>query len=154
MAADFTPFTGTITIAPGARSGTFAFSINNDAIVEANETFLASLTGAGNASVNSTYSEVVTINDDEVGAVRFYVNDSSVTEGGTMQITASLDGTTATDTVARLASVNGTATVTSDYTGFDAYFTIPAGQQVVTVQIPTVQDATPEADENFSLLVL
>ncbi|MEQ9289543.1 MAG: Calx-beta domain-containing protein [Cyclobacteriaceae bacterium] len=100
---DFTDFvtTETISIAEGASSGSVTFTVVDDNIVDATESFTALISdlsvGAGNTSPDDTYdasinvsTNTMTITDNDTA--EFTIADGSGTEGGTalMTITSNL----------------------------------------------------------------
>ncbi|HEY0073452.1 MAG TPA: Calx-beta domain-containing protein [Abditibacteriaceae bacterium] len=62
--SDYTASNGTLAFAPGETTKTFSVSIRGDAIVEADETLYALLTGAINTTISKARGKGTVINDD------------------------------------------------------------------------------------------
>lgn len=69
---DLVQFSGTLNFAPGVTSQTLRVAIYNDSSVEANETFLVSLSAAVNASLQRSSATVTIVNDDSGGRFLHY----------------------------------------------------------------------------------
>ncbi|MEC5126218.1 Calx-beta domain-containing protein, partial [Verrucomicrobiales bacterium BCK34] len=133
----------------------FSFDTEQDAIVEADETFdivlsnPASTTGAG--IVVGTSSTTTTIIDDDTAAVT--IEDVSVSEDGTMTFTATLDTAVQDGFSIDVLFTDGTATGgNTDYDGMTQTITFTGGageEQTFTVALNN--DAIVESDETFTL---
>jgi CSLREA domain-containing protein len=76
---------GSTTIAAGGATGTTTLiaTINGDAVVEANETFVINLTAPGNATISDNQGQGTITNDDTAGIVLTQsAGSTDVTEGG------------------------------------------------------------------------
>lgn len=81
---------------------------------------------------------------------QFSVNNTLVSEGGSLSFTVTRSGSTAGSHAVGYATANGTAN-SSDYTPASGTLTFTAGQTAKTVTVPTQQDAVVEADETLFL---
>ncbi len=80
------------------------------------------------------------------------IDDVSVTEGGRVEFTVSLDKTWGEDVTLTWDTSDGTATDGSDYTGQTGQtLTIAAGQQSATITVQTADDSDDETDETFTI---
>ena len=91
----------------------------------------------------------------EMLAITVTIADQSVTEGGTMVFSATIDNYSPTDIVIEITTIDDTAIAPDDYAGITTpiIITIPAGTLVgdITIPITTVQDNIYEPDEVFVL---
>ncbi len=151
---DYTAITGaTLTFAVGATSQTFNVSVLGDALDEANETVLVSLSGATNATVSATTGTGTgTITDDD-GEPTLSINSPSVTEGdsGSTDLTFTVTLSAASGqqvTVAWAEGTGGTATSGTDYTAITgAMLTFAAGTTSQTFTVAVLGDVLDESDE-------
>ena len=141
-------FTGT-----KGETKTFDVSTNEDAVLEANETFTVSMSVSGTTlgnSITSTDTGTGTINNDDSSTVT--VNDASASEGNSMTFTVTLS-----------EAVQGGLTVTPDFTDVTATegtdydenttglsFTGTKGE-TKTFTVSTDEDAVLEANETFTV---
>jgi cellulase/cellobiase CelA1 len=99
-ASDFTPFSGTLTFAPGETSKTVAVKVAGDARQEANETFQIALSSPTGATLSKATATATIVNDDG---------------------TTPTNPTTPTTPTPTGARIQATTTVTSDWgTGYTA----------------------------------
>ena len=131
---------------------TVTVAINNESLVEATETFIASLaaaTPAGGRSINTGDTGTGTITDNDTGT--FTVNDVTVDEAaGTLTFTVSLDNPIDIPIAVDVSYANGTATGGIDFDSGTDLVTFPpesTASQIVTVAIN--DDNIVEATENF-----
>ncbi|WP_231582729.1 Calx-beta domain-containing protein [Pedobacter sp. BMA] len=153
--ADYTATNGTLTFPAGSAAGTtlsFTVPINDDNVVEATETFSASLsniTGGVVTIATATANVSITDNDTSVATVTPGVDgNENGPVSGTFTITLSKPSSTDTQIT---FSVGGTATEGTDYTAITKTVTIPAGQTTATVTIPVVTDNIVEGNETVEL---
>ena len=141
-------FTGT-----KGETKSFTVSTDEDAVLEANETFTVSLTVSGTTlsdRITATDTGTGTINNDDSTAVT--VNDASASEGNSMTFTVTLS-----------EAVQGGLKVTPDFTDVTATegtdydenttalsFTGTKGE-TKTFTVSTTEDAALEADETFTV---
>ena len=155
---DFSPAGGSITIAAGDTSGSFTIQIEDDAIVDLQETVVVTATSetAGGDAVR-TEGEVRTriIDDDGTLEVSVAADQVVVAEGGEATFTVTLAGTIAEDlefTYSTGAS-GDTAIGGQDYTAAsDATLTIAAQESSATITVSVSADDEEElTDETFTV---
>ena len=158
---DYTAITGgTLTFAVGATSQTFDVSVTGDALDETNETVIATLSNAANATI-STASGTGTITDDDAAptAITLTVDDSSVGEGAgatTITVTATVDGTTrfgaaTTVTVSVAGSGAAGAVDFAVVTDFDVEIAAGAASRAGTFTLTPTDDTEDETDETITV---
>ena len=138
-------FTGT-----AGETETFTVSTDEDAVLEANETFTVGLTVSGTTlSITSTDTGTGTINDDDGATIT--INDASASEGSSMTFTVTLDKAVQGGLKVTPSYTNGTA-ASSDYTKNTTAlsFTGTAGE-TKTFSVSTTEDAVLEANETFTV---
>ena len=138
-------FTGT-----AGETETFTVSTDEDAVLEANETFTVSLTVSGTTlSITSTDTGTGTINDDDGATIT--INDASASEGASMTFTVTLDKAVQGGLTVTPSYTNGTA-ANSDYTKNTTAlsFTGTTGE-TKTFSVSTDEDAVLEANETFTV---
>ncbi|RYX78251.1 tandem-95 repeat protein, partial [bacterium] len=155
---DYLTASGTLTFAAGSPAGTtktFTVAINDDNIVEANETFSAILSSVSTPLVNiGTGTATVTIidNDSSIASITAGVNgDETGPINGTFIVTLSKPSSTETQIT---YSVAGTATEIDDYDAIAKTITIPAGQTTGTITIPVKTDNVTENTEDVVIKLL
>ena len=150
--SDYTAVTSVMTIASGLETGLVQVASTQDVLVEGNETFTLSLTGA-TGGVLLDPQAVGTIFDDDVPPDLF-VLAASVNEGGTAEVIVSLTSPAPSEVTFDFSTSNGTAVSGSDYSSVvSSPQTIPTNGQLVTIAVPTTQDALDEIDEDFTAAV-
>jgi Calx-beta domain len=148
---DFTALSGTVTIAQGATSATISIPVINDAIVEANETVIITLSSvtAGVGVIGTPSSATNTISSDDTATVSIVVTTNGNETGPVSAVfTVTQTVVSSTNTVINLTR-GGTSTITSDYTSPGTTVTIPAGSTTATLTHPVVNDAIVEGDETL-----
>jgi uncharacterized delta-60 repeat protein len=156
--SDYTTAAGTLNWADGDTANkTITVPILNDALVEFDETFTITLSGAtGGASIGAVHTTTVTIQSDEVpvpGTVRMVSAAVSVSEtAGTVNLSVERivgsDGPVSID----YATQAGTATAGSDYTSTSGTLNWADGDTAnKTITVPILNDAAYEVDETFAV---
>ena len=140
-------FTGT-----KGETKTFTVSTDEDAVLEADETFTVGLTVSGaptGTTVTASDTGTGTINDDDSTAVT--VNDANADEGDGMTFTVTLSEAVQGGLKVTPSYTNGTAAST-DYTKNTTAlnFTGTKGE-TKTFTVSTTEDAVLEADETFTV---
>ncbi len=154
--SDYTAKSGSLTFAAGETSKTVQVAVTGDRVVEANESFNLTLSGASGASIRDGQA-VGTIVDDDVAAAppRVSVGAASVAEGasGTANLvfTVSLSAPAAGPVTVNYATANGTATAGTDYTATSGTLSFAAGETSKTVTVAVRGDTVVEANETLSL---
>mgnify|MGYP000574665042 CR=1 FL=1 len=148
---DYTLANGTLTISAGSTAGTITIaSIVNDALDEANETVIVTLSSPSNATLGSDSVHTYTITDnDNTPTIDFNATSSSGAESvSSKALTVNLSGPSG-ETVTVDYAVTGTATGSgTDYTLGNGTLSIPSGTTTGTITIANIiNDTTDEADE-------
>ena len=149
---DYTATSGTLTFPAGAAAGvtlSFSVPINDDNLIEANETFSASINNVTGGLVTigtGTATTTIIDNDSSVATITSGIdgNENGLVNGG---FTITLSKPSASDTQVTF-NLSGTATEGSDYsTIISKTVLIPAGQLSATVTIPVLADVIVEGNE-------
>ena len=177
--ADFTATSGTLNFTPGQTSLTFTVPLSNDTVYEGNETYSVNLSAPTNATI-ATGSVSTTIADDGTGTdgtggpgpgnddrpVVSAITSPSIAEGGNLDFTVTMSGTSTTPTTVTLSPASGSATLGTDTSSplqvsFDGGVTwapiagttvsVPAGSAGFIVRVPTTNDIISEPSENITL---
>jgi Calx-beta domain/Domain of unknown function DUF11 len=147
--ADYTALSGTVTIPAGSTSATINFPVNDDAIVEGNETVIVTLTSitSGLPTLGATLIATNTIADNDSATVTI-ANTTDGAEAGPVNgvMTVTQTAVSSTNTVIAF-SVSGTATSGSDYTALSGTVTILAGATTATITIPIINDVVVDPNE-------
>jgi uncharacterized delta-60 repeat protein len=151
--SDFNAASGTLSWPDGdSNPRTFSLTINDDALVEANETFNVTLSGvSGGAALNLT-NAVVTIIDDD-GVVQFSQANFVVAENIT-NATVTVIRTGATNnlvTVNYTTLATGSATPGVDFTAVSGQLTFTNGVTNQTFTVPIINDQFAEPNETIDL---
>ena len=149
---DYTVITGgTLTFAAGTTSQTFDVSVTGDALDEANETVVVTLSGATNATISAgTGTGTITDNDAmptlSVSSPRVTEGDSSSTN---LTFTATLSAASGRQvTVDWAEGTGGTATSGTDYTAITGgTLTFTAGTTSQTFDVSVTGDTLDESNE-------
>jgi len=155
-AADFTGTIPTsITIPAGQTTGSFTVNINNDALVEGNETgtFTISNPSPG-ITLGTTTTGNVAITDNDFPTVNLSVSPVTSTETGspTITVTATASQAVVGDQTVNVA-LSGTANA-ADFTGtIPTSITIPAGQTTGSFTVNVNDDALVEPTETGTFTI-
>ncbi|MCM2281543.1 MAG: hypothetical protein NDI61_06825, partial [Bdellovibrionaceae bacterium] len=150
--SDYTAATGTVTIAPGAGSGTLTVPVVQDSLSELDDIFSVTLSGGANYQVaGSDLAATVTITNDDIQP-SLAISDATVTEGGQLVFTASLSSVAGTDVTFDWATADGAALSGSDYTSIVlSPATITAGLLDLSLTVSTSEDALVESPEDLNV---
>ena len=140
-------FTGT-----KGETKTFTVSTDEDAVLEANETFTVGLTVSDQptgTTVTATDTGTGTINNDDSAAVT--VNDADADEGDGITFTVTLSEAVQGGLKVTPGYTNGTA-ASGDYTANTTALTFTGTKgETQTFTVSTTEDAVLEADETFTV---
>ncbi len=150
---DYVNTGGTVSFADGETSKTFNVTICDDASIEGNETFNATLSNpTGGATIGTPNPATVTIVDNDLPSGTFSVNDVRIFEGnaGTSNAVFTVTYTGTGPGSVNFATSNGTATASVDYFASNGSLNFAsAGTQTISVVV--VGDTVIEANETFFL---
>jgi Calx-beta domain len=147
---DYTALSGSVVIPAGSTSATIIVPVIDDAIVEAAETVIVTVTGdTAPLSTLGTTVATNTIAENDVATVSI-ARTTNGNEAGPVStvFTVTQSAVSSTNTVINLTR-SGTATLTSDYTSPSNTITIPAGSTTATITYPVVNDVAVEGDETL-----
>ncbi|MCB0395216.1 MAG: T9SS type A sorting domain-containing protein [Flavobacteriales bacterium] len=152
---DFTLASGTATIAATESSITFDIVINEDALDEADETIIITLSDPTNSNLGTDNVYTYTIQDnDSEPAVQFTSTGGSGSEGvSPANIEVQLTGISGQDITVDYAVAAITATHNIDYVLANGTLTIPAGSQSAFLYPVINEDALIEGGETFSITI-
>ena len=134
----------------GTTSQTFDVSVTGDTDEEPNETVVAMLSNAANATISTATGTGMIVNDD---GVTISIDSPSVTEGDsgskTLTFTATLSKASTRQVTVNYADAGtGTATSGTDYTAITGgMLTFAAGTTSQTFDVSVTGDTDEEADE-------
>lgn len=135
-----------ISFLAGETTKTVRVSLADDAVVESNETVVASISNASTGSI-STSSASTIINDNEQSVWSVVATTDIVDEGaGTITYTVSRTGATGAATL-NFSTSGGTAASGSDYTALTQTLSFVAGETSKTIQVAVTDDTLQESNE-------
>lgn len=151
---DYTTASGQLNWADGdSAPKSFNVPILDDSLVEGNETFTVTLSGAFGVVLGTPNPATVTINDIEsAGTAQFTVSSSGAAEGGTVVLTVTRTGGSSGPLTVNYSTANGSATAGEDFNAASGSITFPDGDiSPQSISIPILDDAIPEGDETFTV---
>ena len=150
---DYTLASGTLTFDPGDTSKNITASIVNEAMLEANETFIVTISNSTNGSLGTNTSHTYTITNDDTATVT--IADISGNENdGAITVTATLDNQVIGGFTVDVSTANGTAAVSdSDYGAVTSQTLTFAGTagETQTFTISPTGDTKLEANETITI---
>lgn len=158
--ADYVPLAGYVTFAPGVTTALVSVPIVDDAVAEPSESFWITLSVSSNTNVALARSEALaTIVDNDTGAgvgvPTVGVSDVVVNESdGLASFTVSLDRAATATVSVGFATRDGSALAGQDYRAWSGTVSFAPGETAKTVQVELIDDATPEIEERFELVLL
>jgi hypothetical protein len=130
---------------------TIVIPINDDSIIESNETFTVTLSNPENALLGRA-TATVTIVDDEAPVPVITVGDGIAREGDAlMRFEATLSFPSERDVTFRAATASGTAESGRDFEPLSTTVTVPAGQTRASIAVVVRDDSEDEGAESFTL---
>ena len=135
----------------GETSKVVTIKTADDAVHEGSETFTVTLSDPSGATLGADPTATVTITDDDA-VPEVSVADATVAEGGTAQVTVSLNRASSKDVTVYYSTADGTAG-SGDYSGQTTKQKIvfKAGETSKVVTIKTADDAVHEGSETFTV---
>jgi len=159
--ADYVATSGTLTIPAGSITGTIVVPVVGDTVLEPDETFVVTLSGASSNASIGTGAGVGTgtiVNDDAPATIVMSVADVSFIEGNSnwsiMNFKVVLSAPSLSAVSVSYFTKDITATSrgnTADYRAANGTLVIPAGQTIGLISVSVKGDRTFERDETFVL---
>ena len=153
---DYTTVSETLTIRAGSRTGTISVAVRDDEVVEEDEAFTVTLSGAVNATIVDGEGRGVIEDDDGTrpprGQSTLRIDDVTVAEGdGHAVFTVTLSQASGPGVTVRYQTVDGTATAGSDYAKASGTLKFGAGIRKRTISVAVTDDKVVEEDETFAV---
>ena len=151
--SDYAVTVGSLTFERGQTSQSINVLVNSDTVHEGNETFSINLSSPVNAELANAAATVTIVNDDPAPLIS--INDLEISEGDAgpteVPFTLSLSSPSAEPVTARVRTVAGTATATTDFLPVDEVVTFEPGTTSQTIIVTTAGDTLSEPDETFAI---
>ncbi len=149
--ADYTLADGMLTFAPGDQSENILLNVINDALDEADETVVVTLSNAHNATLGSVAAHTYTIQDnDDPPTVAFAKDSSTASEAvTTANLEVRLSAPSGLPVKVDYKITGGTATSGVDYTLTEATLTFAPGDVSEVIAVAVHDDALDEANETI-----
>ncbi len=151
--SDYTATNGSLTFNPGETSKTLSISISEDALDEADETILLTLSNPTNAVLGTPSTATVTIvdNDSPPGIIFSSSSLNANENAGSVVVTVRLSVASGQNVTVNYATSNGTATAGSDYTAASGTLTFNPGETAKSFGVPIADDTQAEGNETIAL---
>ncbi len=148
----YTLQSSTVTIPAGQTTASTSLLArqDNDFVNETVVVSITTVTGGGGATENGNQTASITIIDDDIPTVQLAVNPSTITEGQTSTITASLPSG---------ATADGAVTVALGYSGGSGRFTapnqlvIPSGQNSATATFASTDNSASDGNVTVTVTI-
>ncbi len=150
---DYGATNGTVTFLANVKSKTIVIPINNDTIVEGDETFSFRISNPqGGVQFGATTNEIITIVDNDFpGTIQFATNSVTGTEGASASVTVTRTGGIAGGVTVNFTMSGGSATSGVDYTNVSGTLTFAAGETSKIILVPLIIDSLNESTETVNL---
>ena len=150
--SDYIATRGTLSIAPGQKTGTISVPIVGDNVFETSEAFHLNLSNPVNAVVIKSLGLGTIMDDDTAAAPELSINDPRIEEGqgGTSLLTYNVSlNTAAYDRVVsvKVQTANATATAGVDYAAKTEVLTFSPGETVKPFSVTVYGDTELELSE-------
>lgn len=152
---DYLPTAETIQIVSGDTEGSIIVNAIDDNVYEpgADETVIVSISSVSNGTENGTQQETfVIVDNDELPTVALQVDQTTIYEGATTNIIASLSNPASSDVVFTL-EFTGTAIKTVDYSIPAETITILEGSTQASIVLSAIEDDLYEGTVNETIQV-
>ncbi len=149
--SDYVTFPTTVTIPAGASNVTLPIQILDDAIFEREEILRLRLQSSTNASFGLETVHTIYIGDTDANPT-ISISDAQALEANALTFSVSLSQVSGADTAFSYLTADGSAGM-SDYVQVAGTVTIPRGQTVAQVSVPTSTDTLHEETEDMSLVL-
>jgi hypothetical protein len=153
--SDYQAASGTITLPPGATSGSVSVSIVGDSAAEPDESFTVELSNPVGATIAKVAGTVAIVNDDKPATAKptLSIADASVSEGNagttTMVFGVSLSAASSEQVRVDFATKDETAKAGSDFQATSGTLTFNPGETSKQVSVKVNGDMSVEPDEQF-----
>lgn len=147
---DFLAATGTATIPVGAAETSIEVEVLGDLVVEPSETLRLRLSSPRFVHLAQVEIEGVILDDDQTALA---VADAAISEGEGARFLVSLTAPSALPVSVDWATVEGSALAGADFVAASGTLVFPPLLMALEVPVATVEDAVPELDESFRLLL-
>ena len=150
---DFTTTSGTLTFTAGATTQTITVPVANDALDEADETFLVNLSGAVNASIGDSQGQGTIVNDDAEPSLSITSPTTAEGNAGTtpLTFTVTLSAASGQQVTVSYASAGVTAASGADFAAASGTLTFAPGDTSQTVTVQVNGDLLDEANETLTV---
>ena len=147
--SDYTSTTGTLRFDAGETRKTIAVPTIEDATAEETEGFTVQLRDPSGATVaDGTATGTITDDDEPPG---LSIDDAPVVREGDTAFVVRLSASSDTVVTVAYETMDGTAVAGSDYTSTAGTLRFDAGETRKTIAVPTIEDATAEETEGFTV---
>ncbi len=153
---DYVAASGILVIAKGQTSGVIVIDVEDDDVIEGNETFTVTLASPVNATISSPVTHTVTILNDDDAPLTVQFATSSSTGGedtAIVRIDVVLNAATDNDVEVNYGATGGTATRNVDYRLDPGTLLILAGQTTGSITITVIEDTLYEGDETIEITI-
>ncbi|MDX1417208.1 MAG: Calx-beta domain-containing protein, partial [Candidatus Promineifilaceae bacterium] len=148
---DYTNVSGTLTFLPGETSQAIPFTIINDLLDEAEESFSISLTSAQNGNAGAPIT-INIIDDDLPPEINFGpITYNSLENSGPVLVTAQLSAPSGRTVNATYAATGGTATSGTDYAPVSGQISFAPGEVSSSFTVTPLDDNIEEGSETIEL---
>jgi uncharacterized repeat protein (TIGR01451 family) len=152
--ADYTALpTATLTFAPGVITRTITVTVRGDLLDELDESFFVNLSNSSNATIGDGQGQGTIIDNDPPPDL--LINDVTITEGDSGSVSAvftvTLSQASGRQVTADYLTLDGSATVGSDYLTGSGRITFTAGVTVQNISITVNGDTLDELHETFTV---
>ena len=144
---------GTLTFSAGETTKTIDVPVLEDGSPEEDETFTVTLSNAVNATIGDGAATGTIQDDDPVPASLSIEDVEGLESSGGLEFPVTLTGDREAGTTVTVdyATADGTATAGSDYAQMNGTLTFSAGETTKTIDVPVLEDGSPEEDETFTV---
>ena len=148
--SDYTSTAGMLRFEAGETNKTIAVQTIEDATAEESEAFTVQLSDPAGATVaDGTATGTITDDDEPPG---LSIDDATpVQEGEAAEFVVRLSAASGVPVTVSYGTVDGTAVADSDYTSTAGMLRFEAGETNKTIAVQTIEDATAEESEAFTV---
>ena len=150
--SDYTERSGTLTFTAGETMLTIPVPTLDDSEQESEERFTVTLSNPSGARLNDDTGEgTITDNDGGPTMPELSIGNALVEEGETAQFEVRLSPAATRTVTVTYATADDTAEAGSDYTERSGTLTFTAGETMLTIPVPTLDDNEQESEERFTV---